>query len=302
MPGIRRGARDRARSPGRTAARSCPGHRASSTKPGGARAAGGPCPSNRAGTTDADPRRARRAPGGGEPLGLRERASPRVRRQSAAASRTEIGSASVGSGTADHLSPSSSTNREPVDASSVCARLAISTTRSRARPDHAESRRSSSSRARFRSDWDTSRSRASRSNIGSGLVRLRKFPSTVPTTRTVWNSRPTAPWAVSTWTASVSGAPTPRTGPRSPASTEARKASTDGSAAEPASATALEKATTESSSRRESMDASAASTNRREQGSSATGPRTHPGPSGPRPQRRGRGRLAPLRRARPPRR
>ena len=65
--------------------------------------------------------------------------SPRVRRHDAAASRTEMGSESVGSGTADHLTPSSSTNREPVDASSACARLAISTTRSRARPsDHPE--------------------------------------------------------------------------------------------------------------------------------------------------------------------
>ena len=168
------------------------------------------------------------------------------------------------------MSPSSSTNLEPVEASSACARLAIKTTRSFARPSTIRNkRRSSSSRARLRSDCDTSLSSASRSNIGSGRERLGKFPSTVPTTITVWNSRPAAPWAVRTWTASASRrSHAENPGPRSPASTDARNASTEGSAAEPASATALENATTESSSRRDSTEAPASSTKRREHANS----------------------------------
>ena len=73
----------------------------------------------------------------------------------------------------------------------ACGSLAASTTRRRARPrTMRNSRRSSSSRARFRSDRLIGPSSTARSNIGSGRARLGKFPSTAPATITVSNSRP----------------------------------------------------------------------------------------------------------------
>ena len=105
---------------------------------------------------------------------------------------------------------------------------------------------------------------AARSNIGSGRDSDGKFPSVAPATRTVSNSRPLAPWAVSTCTASVTAVSRAlHPGPCSPASSASRNACTPASPCSDASATTLANVTAVSSSW------PPASTSRAEQGSSS---------------------------------
>ena len=100
-------------------------------------------------------------------------------------------------------------------------------------------RRSSASRSRTWSDRLRVPSSAARSNIGSGRCSEGKLPSIAPATITVSNSRPAAPWAVSTCTASAPPASrAAQPGPCRPASSASRNAST------PVSTPSLEAATT----------------------------------------------------------
>ena len=148
--------------------------------------------------------------------------------------------------------------------------LAVNTTRVLARPTTMRnSRRSSSRRARLRSDCEIGRSSAARSNIGSGRDKLGKFPSTVPATMTVSSSVPTAPCAVNTRTASDDAGSVPRyPGPCSPASSARTNASVEGSGDSPASAITPERPTTTSISRRAPDERSAAATSLAEYGRS----------------------------------
>ena len=134
-----------------------------------------------------------------------------MRRHVAVASRTDTGSSNGPSGIGVHATSCSSTNLDVATDPSACVSLAVSTTRFLARPSiMRNSRRSSSRRARLRSDCEIGRSSAARSNIGSGRERLGKFPSTAPATTTVSSSVPTAPCAVNTRTASDDAGSMPR--------------------------------------------------------------------------------------------
>ena len=107
--------------------------------------------------------------------------------------------------------------------------------------------------------------------MGSGRPREGKLPSAAPATITVSNSSPTVPCAVSTATASgPARSHAVHPGPCSPASRASRNPCTPVSPPSLASATALANVTTVSRSRRSSAPSDpAASTSRREQGSSS---------------------------------
>ena len=116
--------------------------------------------------------------------------SASVRRHVAVASRTETGSSNGPSGIGVHATPALVDEPRRGDRP-VGVRLARGQHDAvLARPSTIRnSRRSSSRRARLRSDCEIGRSSAARSNIGSGRERLGKLPSTAPATTTVSSSR-----------------------------------------------------------------------------------------------------------------